>query len=78
MGKPKIVDLEICEDGTYSPKQTKSSTKAVTKTVHKEKSSKPRHIVPSGVDEFFEGIDIGLDLLDAVKIRTMRVMGLRD
>jgi len=78
MSKPKIVDLEVCEDGTYSPKQTKSNTKAVTKTVHKEKSSKPRHMVPSEIDEFFEGVDIGLDLLDAVKIRAVRILGLRD
>lgn len=77
MGKPKIVDLEVCEDGSYGTKESKP--KAVVKA---EKHTKPKHTVPyavpTGVDEFLSGVDVGLDLLDAVKIRAIRILGLRD
>jgi hypothetical protein len=81
MSKPKIVDLQKCEDGSYSPKDNK--TKAVTKTAHKKSNGysangKHKYMMPSGVDEFLSGMDVGLDLVDAVKIRAMRIMGLRD
>ena len=74
--KSKIVDLEVGEDGSYSPKDSKS--KAVSKTVNKDKNGKHKYMMPSGVDEFLSGMDIGLDLLDEVKIRAIRIMGLRD
>jgi hypothetical protein len=81
MSKPKIIDLVVEEDGTYSPKTDK--TKAVTKAVHKKSNGysangKHKYMMPSGVDEFLSGMDVGLDLVDAVKIRAMRIMGLRD
>jgi len=81
MSKPKIIDLEIDKDGSYSPKDNK--TKAVTKTVHKKSNGysangKHKYMMPSGVDEFLSGMDVGLDLVDAIKVRAIRILGLRD
>lgn len=71
----KIVDLEVCEDGSYSPKDIK--TKAIAKTAN-SKNGKHKYMMPSGVDEFLSGVDVGLDLVESIKIRAIRMMGLRD
>lgn len=83
MSKPKIVDLQKCEDGTYSPKDTLniskiSKLKGIKPVVKKEDKHKHKYGIPSGVDEFLAGVDVGLDLVDVVKIRALRIMGLRD
>lgn len=75
----KIVDLVVGEDGIYSPKDHK--TKAVTKTVRNKEhktNGKHKYMIPSGVDEFLSGIDVGLDLVENIKVRAIRMMGLRE
>jgi hypothetical protein len=84
MSKPKIIDLVVAEDGTYSTKDTLninkiSKLKGIKPVVKKEdKNGKPKYVIPSGVDEFLSGMDVGLDLVDVIKVRAMRIMGLRD
>jgi hypothetical protein len=82
----KIVDLQKCEDGTYSPKNTLniskiSKLKGIKSVVKKENISytdKRKHMIPSGADEFLVGLDAGLDFVEAIKSRALRIMGLRD
>ena len=75
----KIVDLEVCEDGSYSSKGTKA--KAVVKSAHSKghkTNGKHKYMISSGVDEFLSGIDVGLDLVENIKVRAIRMMGLRE
>jgi len=78
MSNSKIVDLQKCEDGTYSPKNVK--TKAVTKQKHKytDEKGSPKYVQSRDVDEFLGGLDAGLDFVEAIKVRAIRIMGLRD
>lgn len=83
--KSKIVDLVMGEDGTYSEKGV-SPSKPIKKypkkvignsrTANKFKTNKDT--VPANVDEFFRGLDSGLDLIEGVSSRVVRFMGLRD
>ena len=76
MSKSKIVDLEMNSDGAYAPKTTK--TKSVVKHKYTDSnSSKPKYLQHRDVDEFLNGIDVGLDLLDTVVPRIDRFLGLR-
>jgi hypothetical protein len=78
----KIVDLQKCEDGTYSPKNTLniskiSKLKGIVPIVKKEE--KPKKLrTPTEADEFLVGLDAGLDFVEAIKSRAIRFMGLRD
>jgi hypothetical protein len=83
MSKSKIVDLELSGDGTYSPKNTKEtkvskakSTKVVIKkSQYVQNKSLYMH---NHADEFLVGLDAGLDFVEAMKSRAIRIMGLRD
>lgn len=74
----KIVDLEVCEDGSYSPKQTKSKNMALSPMHKHTDKDKPKYVPHKDADEFLAGVDAGLDFVEAVKIRAMRIMGMRD
>ena len=78
MDKSKIVDLQKCEDGTYSPSK-KSKTKAIVKSDKVKMQEKyNKHHANPGADEFLAGIDVGLDFVEAVRSRVTRIMGMRD
>lgn len=72
MSKPhtKIIDLEVCEDGTYVSKHDK---KIVLKKVRKSKEKYDRR----EADDFLNGIDAGLDFLDEIVPRVDRFLKLR-
>lgn len=77
MSKSKIVDLQKCEDGTYDTKP--STTKAITKaTPHKKEEKYNKHHVRTEADEFLGGLDAGLDFVEAIKSRALRILSLRD
>ena len=76
ISKDKIVDLELSEDGTYGTEMSK--TKAVAKVKVVAKHIRNKHMIPSGADEFLSGLDVGLDFVEAMKSRAMRIIGLRD
>lgn len=79
MGKSsKVIDLVASEDGTFEPKQTKGSNNTAIAKTHKHKENKHRGTGTAPADEFLAGIDAGLDFVDAVKIRALRIMGMRD
>jgi hypothetical protein len=82
MSKSKIVDLVASEDGTYSPKDTlninKISKLKGIKPINKKEEEFNKHHVRTEADEFLSGMDVGLDFVEAVKIRALRIMGLRD
>jgi hypothetical protein len=72
MSKSKIIDLEVCDDGTYAQKESKPSKPSKTIGVNtKTINSK------NNTDEFLGGIDIGLDLIENVIPRIGRFMKLR-
>lgn len=83
--KSKVVDLERCNDGTYSTKDTLNiknvkSLKGVVK--HKKfiehgHSDKQKYLLRSDADDFLSGIDLGLDFIDSVMPRIDRFMKLR-
>jgi hypothetical protein len=79
--KSKIVDLEVCEDGSYSPKDTLNIKKIDPlkgiKPKEKTTKEKPKYTQSKDVDEFLAGIDVGLDLLDEVMPRIGRFLRLR-
>jgi len=62
--KEKIIDLVPAGDGTYVPSNEKRS---VVKVIPKKKN----------MDNFLEGMDIGLDLLDKFDKRIRRLMKLK-
>lgn len=83
MSKSKIVDLVASEDGTYSSKDTlnikKISKLKGIEPVKRESIPKYKHIdVRGNADEFLGGLDAGLDFVEAMKSRALRIMGLRD
>lgn len=79
MSKDKTIELKIGEDGVYSPSVKEIKTKAVTKyTKQSQEQKKPKYGLSKDVDEFLAGLDVGLDLVDGIKVRAMRIMGLRD
>lgn len=83
MSKSKIVDLVVSDDGTYSPKfhSKKPITKAITKlpkSKQQEFQAKTKYNRSAGADEFLSGLDAGLDFVEAIKSRALRVIGLRD
>lgn len=82
MSKPsKIVDLVMSEDGSYSPKRVvdkqSPNHKGKTGLVHTPKDEKPKYILGNEADEFLAGVDVGLDLVEAVGIRVNRFLKLR-
>jgi hypothetical protein len=79
MGKEsKIVDLEMSKDGSYSPKEAKN--KSVSKVAHnkREDRDKPKYTQHRDADEFLAGLDAGLDFVENIKLRAIRILGLRD
>lgn len=86
--KSKIVDLVMGKDGTYSEKNTEPSKphKSVKKypsnvigsSRKAENFKKNKDTLPPNVDEFFSGLDSGLDLIENIHSRVGRFMGLRD
>jgi hypothetical protein len=78
MGKQdKVVDLEMGEDGAYTPGK-KSKTKEVVKGKQTKFKEQVKYSLPSEANEFLAGVDVGLDLVEAIKIRAARIMGIRD
>lgn len=72
MSKDKIIDLEVCSDGTYAQKKSKTSKPSKTIcTKIKTKNNK------NNTDEFLGGIDTGLDFIESVIPRVERFMKLR-
>lgn len=72
MSKSKIIDLEVCNDGTYAQKESKTSKPSKTVCIKtKTKNSK------NNTDEFLGGIDMGLDFIENVIPRIDRFMKLR-
>jgi hypothetical protein len=72
-----IVDLHMGEDGTYTPSK-KSKTKDIVKVKNKIEIKPKKGTGTAPADEFLAGVDVGLDLVDAIKIRALRIMGMRD
>jgi hypothetical protein len=68
-----IVDLIPSEDGVYSTKDTRHLT-TVKKKVSKEKEVKKTY---KNMDDFFEGVDAGLDFLEGMDKRLKRILKLR-
>jgi len=70
----KIVDLQKCNDGTYSTKP--SNIKAITKSKN-HPFGKLKVTTPTEADDFLGGIDAGLDFIDSVIPRVERFLRLR-
>jgi hypothetical protein len=68
----KIVDLELSEDGTYGQKVYKATKSS--KTVYKKQEVKR---IQSGADEFLGGLDVGIDFVESIRSRALRIMNLR-
>lgn len=66
MGKD-IIDLVPDDEGIYGPKDIQIKPK-----IRKKKEYKSNN-----VDEFFEGIDVGLDFVEGMQKRVKRMMGLK-
>lgn len=77
----KVVDLVISEDGSYSPKRETNrqspNHRGKTGLIHTPKDEKPKYLLGHDADEFLAGLDVGLDLVDAVSIRVNRFLKLR-
>lgn len=75
----KVVDLVVGEDGSYAPKRVydRSKPNNTTGIVRPPKGEKPKYIMSNDADEFLAGIDVGLDLVEAVGIRVNRFLKLR-
>lgn len=73
----KIVDLEICGDGSYSPKRTIKNIPAKNKNFISHKKDKPKYLLRNDADDFLNGIDAGLDFLDEIVPRVDRFLRLR-
>jgi len=86
MSKSKIVDLQKCEDGTYSSKDTLNikkisklkGIKPVDNKFNRQLNNTKKIELNRGADEFLSGLDIGLDFVEAFKSRAMRIMRLQD
>lgn len=84
--KTKVVDLVMGEDGTYSERGTSSSKSKPKKypkhvigsTKGAEAFKNNKDTVPADMDEFFKGIDSGLDFVEGIRSRVGRFMDLRD
>lgn len=76
--KPKVVDLEMGEDGSYTPKEKKVKRDPLAMTVkQKQADEKPKFIRETNADNFLNGVDVGLDFIDNVVPRLERFMRLR-
>ena len=80
MSKSKIVDLKLSEDGTYSPKQVKNKVLNIREKEPTKfgRGEKPKYTMTDEASEFLSGIDVGLDFVEAIRDRAIRIMGLRD
>lgn len=76
MGKSKIVDLEISRDGTYSTKDAKTRNIATSPTHKRTDKNKPKYVPHKDADEFLSGLDAGLDFVESIKVRALRVLSL--
>jgi hypothetical protein len=84
----KTLDLKMNKEGIYEPKDSPKDTiniKKISKLkgiepVKRESISKDKrkNMIQSGADEFLGGLDAGLDFVEAIKVRAIRIMGLRD
>lgn len=78
--KSKVVDLVLNEDGSYEPKRERdrsisnSKGKGLIKT---PKGEKPKYIRETHADEFLNGVDVGLDLIEKIMPRIDRFLRLR-
>lgn len=78
----KIIDLEKDSDGDYAPKRAKDNSirngsgrgKGLIKT---PKGEKPKYLRENHADEFLNGVDVGLDLLENIMPRIDRFLRLR-
>lgn len=77
--KSKIVDLEICNDGSYSPKRMINKPTPRNKGMLRVlgKDEKAKYLLRNEADDFLNGIDAGLDFLDEIVPRVNRFLGLR-
>ena len=76
--KSDIVDLQVDEDGSYSPKDIKTKdTKVKAVVKHKCTDNKPKYTQSKEVDEFLAGMDAGLNLIDSIVPRLNRILKLR-
>ena len=86
--KSKIVDLVMGKDGTYSEKNTEPSkphkpikkypSNIIGSSKKAESFKNNKDTLPPNVNEFFSGLDSGLDLVEGISSRVERFMGLRD
>lgn len=74
--KPKIIDLEESEDGTYTAKNSKSNI-VVRESSNISKNGKAKYVIENNADQFLNGLDVGLDFLDKVVPRIERFLRLR-
>lgn len=74
----KVVDLVPSEDGSYRSKQSKLKNAAISPMHRPTDKNKPKYVPHKDADEFLAGIDAGLDFVEAMKSRAMRIIGLRD
>ena len=80
--KSKVVDLVMGEDGAYSERGTSTSNKSTNKLQMSKtaqfKLNNADAVLPTDVEEFFNGLDFGLDFIEGVRSRVGRFMDLRD
>ena len=74
----KIVDLVMDSDGAYAPKDKKVVTKKPKFNDLRKHEKYNKYNVISEVDEFLNGVDIGLDFLESVVPRVDRFLRLKD
>lgn len=78
----KIIDLEKDNYGEYAPKKVyvnekfhnKGKGKGLIKT---PKGEKPKYLRENHADEFLNGVDVGLDLIESIIPRIDRFLRLR-
>lgn len=83
--KTKVVDLVMGADGAYSERGTSTSKQSPKKvTANRKNAEQFRNnsdkdaVLPTDVDDFFKGLDSGLDFVEGVRSRVGRFMNLCD
>lgn len=78
MGNDKVIDLEMCEDGTYVEKKNKASKTSKPSKPSKTICTKTKtNNSKNNTDEFLGGIDTGLEFIESVIPRVSRLLKLR-